>query len=188
VTLEQVFCQYFGFFSQFVFHRLLQTHQLSYGTDTIDQLVADVPSGLSLTPPQEIKKRLNPESNFEVFSFGQPEFYRVSVSCVPLKRDSIQYTCSRRTSTKTLLNFRSVVAPQWPETDIIQVAPVSYLTYAVVTIPGDKACGAWSWLRTFIKIVGLRMRGGIRVSSLSHTYPWLGALSIWGKAETCEMT
>jgi hypothetical protein len=34
--------------------RLLHTHHhLSSGTGTIGQLVADVPSGLSLTPPQE---------------------------------------------------------------------------------------------------------------------------------------
>jgi hypothetical protein len=37
------------------FHRLLHTHYLSSGAGTIGQLVADVPSGLSLTPPQETK-------------------------------------------------------------------------------------------------------------------------------------
>jgi hypothetical protein len=42
---------------QFSFHRLLYTHHhLSSGAGTIDQFVADVPSGLSLTPPQETKK------------------------------------------------------------------------------------------------------------------------------------
>jgi hypothetical protein len=38
---------------QFSFHRLLQIHHLSSGAGTIGQLVADVPSGLTLTPPQE---------------------------------------------------------------------------------------------------------------------------------------
>jgi alpha-glucuronidase len=33
------------------FHRLLHTHHLSSGAGTIGQLVTDVPSGLSLTPP-----------------------------------------------------------------------------------------------------------------------------------------
>jgi hypothetical protein len=56
VTLGQVFSEYFGFPCKFLFHRLLHTHDLSSGADTIDQLVADIPSGLSLTPPQEIKK------------------------------------------------------------------------------------------------------------------------------------
>jgi hypothetical protein len=58
VALGQFFSQYFGFLCQFSFHRLLHTrHHLSSGAGTIDQLVADVPSGLSLTPPQQTKKK-----------------------------------------------------------------------------------------------------------------------------------
>jgi hypothetical protein len=57
VALGQVFSEYFGFPCQFLFHRLLHTH-LSSGDGTIGQLVADVPSGLSLTPPHEIKKKI----------------------------------------------------------------------------------------------------------------------------------
>jgi hypothetical protein len=54
VALGQVFSEYFGFTCQFSFHRLLHTHHhLSSGTGIVGQLVADVPSGLSLTPPQE---------------------------------------------------------------------------------------------------------------------------------------
>jgi hypothetical protein len=56
VTLGQVFSEYFGFGCQFSFHRLLHTHHLSSGVGTIGQLVAYVPSGLSLTPPPETKK------------------------------------------------------------------------------------------------------------------------------------
>jgi hypothetical protein len=55
VALVQVFSEYFGFPCQFSFHRLLHTH-LSSGAGTIGQLVADVPGGLSLTPPDEIIK------------------------------------------------------------------------------------------------------------------------------------
>jgi hypothetical protein len=55
VTLGQIFSEYFGFPCQFSFHRLLHTHHLSSGAGAIIQLVADVPSGLSLTPPQETK-------------------------------------------------------------------------------------------------------------------------------------
>jgi hypothetical protein len=57
VALAQVFSEYFGFPCQFLFHRLLHSHHhLSSGAGTIGQIVADVPSGLSLTPTQEIKK------------------------------------------------------------------------------------------------------------------------------------
>jgi hypothetical protein len=52
VALGQVFSEYFGFPCPFSFHRLLHTHHLSSVAGTIGQLVADVPSGLSLTPPQ----------------------------------------------------------------------------------------------------------------------------------------
>jgi hypothetical protein len=57
VTLGQVFSEYFGFSCQFSFHRLLYTHHVSFAAGTIGQLVADVPSGLSLTPPQGTKKK-----------------------------------------------------------------------------------------------------------------------------------
>jgi hypothetical protein len=60
VALEQLFSEYFGFPCQFSFHRLLHIHNhhhLSSGAGTIGQLVADVPSGLSLTSPQETKKQ-----------------------------------------------------------------------------------------------------------------------------------
>jgi hypothetical protein len=57
VALGQLFSEYFGFPCQFSFHRLLHNHHLSSGAGTIGQLVADVPSGLSLTPPQETKKK-----------------------------------------------------------------------------------------------------------------------------------
>jgi hypothetical protein len=56
VALGQVFSEYFGFPCHFSLHRLLHIHHLSFGAGTIGQLVADVPSGLSLIPPQEIKK------------------------------------------------------------------------------------------------------------------------------------
>jgi hypothetical protein len=60
VALRQVFSEYFGFPRQFSFHRLLHIHHhLSSGVATIGQLVADVPSGLSLTPPHETKKNPN---------------------------------------------------------------------------------------------------------------------------------
>jgi hypothetical protein len=47
------FSKYFGFPCQFLFHRLLHTHQLSSGAGTIGQIVADVPSGLILTTSHE---------------------------------------------------------------------------------------------------------------------------------------
>jgi hypothetical protein len=56
VALGQDFSEYIGFPCQFSLHRLLHKHHLSSGTGTIGQLVADVPSGLSLTPLQETEK------------------------------------------------------------------------------------------------------------------------------------
>jgi hypothetical protein len=56
VALGQVFSEYFDFPCQFSFHRLLHIHHLSSRAGTMGQLVADIPSGLSLTPPQENKK------------------------------------------------------------------------------------------------------------------------------------
>jgi hypothetical protein len=56
VALGQVFSEYFDFSCQFSFHRLFHTHHLSSGAGKLGHLVADVPSGLSLTPPQETKK------------------------------------------------------------------------------------------------------------------------------------
>jgi hypothetical protein len=63
VALEQVFSEYFNFHCQFSFHRLLHTHHLPSGAGTIGQLVTDVASGLSLTPPQETKNKKLPERN-----------------------------------------------------------------------------------------------------------------------------
>jgi hypothetical protein len=53
------FLEYFGFPSQSSVHPLLHIHyHPSSGTGTIGQLVADVPSGLSLTPLQKTKTKL----------------------------------------------------------------------------------------------------------------------------------
>jgi hypothetical protein len=56
VALRQVSSEYFGFLCQFSFHQMPYTH-LSPGADTIGQIVADVPSGLSLTKSLEIKTK-----------------------------------------------------------------------------------------------------------------------------------
>jgi hypothetical protein len=57
VALGQVFFEYFDLPCQFSFPQLLYTHYLASEAGTRGQLVADVPSGLSLTPPQETKKK-----------------------------------------------------------------------------------------------------------------------------------
>jgi hypothetical protein len=57
VELEQVLSEYFGFPCQFSFQRLLRTSSSTSGAGTIGRVVADVPSGLSLTLSQETKKR-----------------------------------------------------------------------------------------------------------------------------------
>jgi hypothetical protein len=57
VVLGQDFSEYFSFSCQSSFKQMLHTH-LSSGVGTIGQLVADVPSGLSLTPLHEIKFKI----------------------------------------------------------------------------------------------------------------------------------
>jgi hypothetical protein len=57
LALGQVFSEYFGFSCQYSFRRGLHIHHhLSLGAGTIGQLVADVTSGVSLTPPKKTKK------------------------------------------------------------------------------------------------------------------------------------
>jgi hypothetical protein len=56
VVDKVVFSEYLGFPWQFSLHRLFDTrHHLSSGAGTIGPIVADVPSGRSLTQPQETK-------------------------------------------------------------------------------------------------------------------------------------
>jgi hypothetical protein len=51
-----IFLEYFGFPCQ-SFHWLRRTHHYpSSGAGTVSQIVADVPSGLSLTLPKKLKK------------------------------------------------------------------------------------------------------------------------------------
>jgi hypothetical protein len=57
VALGQIFSEYFGFPCHCSFHRLLHTHHLSSGAGTIGQLLADEPSKLSLSAPQEKRKK-----------------------------------------------------------------------------------------------------------------------------------
>jgi hypothetical protein len=80
VALGQVFSEYFGFPCQFSFHRLLHNHHLSPGAGKIGQIVANVSIiGLSLTPPQEIKKQLHHYAKnrweLETTQFGCRRFY-----------------------------------------------------------------------------------------------------------------
>jgi hypothetical protein len=56
VRMGLVSSEYFGSPSQFSIHHMLHIH-LSSGAGTIGQLVADVPSGLSLTPPHKTYKK-----------------------------------------------------------------------------------------------------------------------------------
>jgi hypothetical protein len=59
VALGQVFSEYFRFTWQFGFNQMLHTHLSSVSSEAarIGHSVADVPSGLCLTPPQETKKK-----------------------------------------------------------------------------------------------------------------------------------
>jgi hypothetical protein len=57
VALGQIFSEHFGFPCQSYFHQMLDTHHLSSGAGTIGQILADVPSGLSLTPLRKLKNK-----------------------------------------------------------------------------------------------------------------------------------
>jgi hypothetical protein len=56
VALRQVFSEYFNFPYQSSFYQILHTY-ISSGAGAIGQLLADVPSGFSLTPRH--KKKIN---------------------------------------------------------------------------------------------------------------------------------
>jgi hypothetical protein len=74
VALGQVSSEYFGFPCQFSLHRLLHSHHLSSEAGTIGQLVTDIPSGLSLTPPRETKKKKRRGHQISVDIFRILEF------------------------------------------------------------------------------------------------------------------
>jgi hypothetical protein len=57
-------------FSLPILIQLTAPHHLSSGAGTIGQVVADVPSRLSLTPPQETKKKLHLTFHFNVNDDG----------------------------------------------------------------------------------------------------------------------
>jgi hypothetical protein len=73
VALGQIFSEYCGFSYQFAFHPLLHTHHLSSGAGTIDQLVAEIPSGLRLAPPQETKLAIYISSTLWIVEFRSME-------------------------------------------------------------------------------------------------------------------
>jgi hypothetical protein len=77
-TLGQVFSEYFGFPCQLSFHLLFQAHHhLSSGTGTVGQVVAHVPSGLSLTRPQKLKKKVKNAINYLVQMVNLGPVYKV---------------------------------------------------------------------------------------------------------------
>jgi hypothetical protein len=74
------FLRVFRFRLQFSFHRLLNIHHLSSGAGTIGQLVTDVPSGLSLTPPQKTKKEKTFGENFYSILQDENEAFQLVVT------------------------------------------------------------------------------------------------------------
>jgi hypothetical protein len=56
VALGKILCEYFGFPCRSLY-RLLHNNRVSSGAGTVCQIVAGGPSGLSLTPPKESKKK-----------------------------------------------------------------------------------------------------------------------------------
>jgi hypothetical protein len=71
VSPGKVFFEYFGVPCHFAFHRLLRTHHISPVAGATGQLLADLPSALSLTPPQ--KKRKEYLKEVSVFTMDHEE-------------------------------------------------------------------------------------------------------------------
>jgi hypothetical protein len=70
VALGHFFSEYFGFFCQLSFRLLLHIHHCRTSmARTICQTVADVPSGLSLTPPHPKKLKLTILMMAKIISF-----------------------------------------------------------------------------------------------------------------------
>jgi hypothetical protein len=83
VALGQVFSKYFSFPCQFLF-QLLRTHHLSSGTGTIGQLLANVPSGLTLTSTQEREEK----ERLRVAESSMPSLLWVGGLCLPALKGS----------------------------------------------------------------------------------------------------
>jgi hypothetical protein len=85
MALGQVSPEYFGFPCQFSFHWLLDTHHhhlLPYRAGTISQMAADVPSGLILTLPQEIRIK----EKTSLMSIGRKQVNSTACTANPLPR------------------------------------------------------------------------------------------------------
>jgi hypothetical protein len=81
------FSEYFGFYCQFSFYRLLHTHHLSSWAGTMCQLMADVPSGPSLTPLQETKKLTSVYRDYFSVSATNRYWERSTLSVLALDKE-----------------------------------------------------------------------------------------------------
>jgi hypothetical protein len=105
VALGQVSSEYFDFPCQFSFHRLLHIHHhLSSRAGTIGQLVADVPSGLSLTAPQKNKKENYKPENLVILGDDRQAFrgYEFHSRCDLCNYLLIHVDCSLRRKGRAL--------------------------------------------------------------------------------------
>jgi hypothetical protein len=93
--------EYFGLPCQVSFHQLLHPHHLSPKDGTIDQLVVDVPSGLSLTPPQETKTK----TRLRQRNAPVTEYKRLGIIISPSKEQNSLF----RNSTKHLQSTRKTI-------------------------------------------------------------------------------
>jgi hypothetical protein len=120
--VQQVFSEYFGFSCHW-FHWIVHTHQnhLSSGPDIIGQTLANVLSGLSLTPPQETKNKTNhwsydpptPKHQEYIYEtklvYNYPNFRHYPSStqvCSPEDGDRIQ-SSKRRMKDRTIDNVQN---------------------------------------------------------------------------------
>jgi hypothetical protein len=85
------FLRVLGFPWRFPFHQMLHNH-LSSRAGTIGQLEADVLSGLSLTPPHEIKKIIKSTMGLKGFHSGQ-QTYVSHLKNLFENKNALQHNC-----------------------------------------------------------------------------------------------
>jgi hypothetical protein len=100
---------YFGFPCQLSFHLLLHIHHhLLPGAGTISKLVADVRSGLNVTPPQETKKQKK-KKNIYIYIYIYETDWKESYVHTNFNAASVQWR--RDVSTGTLTSMKTELRP-----------------------------------------------------------------------------
>jgi hypothetical protein len=143
--LRQVFSEFFGFPYKFSFYRLLHTHKILH-TDTIGQLLADVSSGLRLTPPQETKKKKNVPSLCTCGVIVHLTFFNFTAHYANLTTTKSRVFLQKPSLTKVLKNFRTFYGT-WRFITVFARALHWSLSWARWILYQLMINHIWSWIR-----------------------------------------